>query len=353
MIKYIEELLNSYYYFKSNIRRCSGGTISVISVIVPVYNVEKYLKFCISSIINQTYKDLEILLIDDGSTDRCLEICDEFSKMDNRIIVVHKENGGLSSARNVGIKMAKGEYIIFVDSDDYIHPTMIDKMYELIMQGNTKLGICNVYKVGESDNLFYNNNKDIRKKQLSNRQAMLGMCKDWKYVVAWNKIYHKSIFDNAIYKVGIVNEDLEIILKIYNSVEAVMLTNEILYYYRQRDDSIVSSSQFANNKYIFNIYRIRDNYFCSHRDKTLIKSNLWDMIYRYYDVYWLNEAKVTEEMLLETRKELSYYLRKHGRLLDLKTRVKLFIFIVSPNISKIIKNILGVKKKKQNRKRIA
>lgn len=115
------------------------GSKSLISVIVPIYNVEKYLARCVDSIINQTYKNLEIILVDDGSPDNCPKMCDDFAKKDSRISVVHKENGGLSDARNAGMKIASGECIVFVDSDDYIHCNMIDKMYGVMLKDGSEV----------------------------------------------------------------------------------------------------------------------------------------------------------------------------------------------------------------------
>ena len=115
-----------------------------ISIVVPIYNVEKYLKKCVESILNQTYKNFELILVDDGSPDRCGEICEDLKKKDLRIRVIHKENGGLSSARNAGIDVAKGEYIGFVDSDDYIEPFMYEKLVNAVVKDNCLLSVCSV-----------------------------------------------------------------------------------------------------------------------------------------------------------------------------------------------------------------
>lgn len=115
----------------------------LISVIVPVYNVEKYSERCIESIINQTYKNLEIILVDDGSPDTCPMICDEYAKKDDRIVVIHKENGGLSDARNAGIEIAKGEYFAFIDSDDYISEEFLSKLYMSLKSNSAFMSICN------------------------------------------------------------------------------------------------------------------------------------------------------------------------------------------------------------------
>ena len=115
----------------------------LVSIIVPIYNVEKYIKECIDSIINQTYKNLEIILVDDGSPDCCPKICDEYSKKDKRIKVIHKENGGLSSARNAGLDVAKGEYVSFIDSDDVVDEKFIETLYNLCIENNCDISECN------------------------------------------------------------------------------------------------------------------------------------------------------------------------------------------------------------------
>ena len=126
----------------------------LISIIVPIYNVEKYLKQCIESIISQTYRNIEIILVDDGSPDNCGKICDEYSQKDKRIIVLHKENGGLSDARNKGIDIAKGDYLTFVDSDDFVNIDYIEKLYNSIKFNNTKLAQCGISKVDENNEII-------------------------------------------------------------------------------------------------------------------------------------------------------------------------------------------------------
>ena len=122
-----------------------------VSVIVPVYKVEEYIDVCINSIINQSYKNLEIILIDDGSPDKCGKICDNYCKIDNRIKVIHQENGGLSSARNAGILKATGDYLVFIDSDDYVNPLYIEKLYDTIKSTNTLIGACNYKNIYDNE----------------------------------------------------------------------------------------------------------------------------------------------------------------------------------------------------------
>ena len=126
----------------------------MISVIVPVYNVEKYLRQCLDSVLAQTYRELEIILVDDGSTDGSGAICDEYATRDSRIKVVHQQNGGLSSARNAGLDLATGEYVAFVDSDDYIHETMLELLYQALVENNADTVICNFERVDEKGDVI-------------------------------------------------------------------------------------------------------------------------------------------------------------------------------------------------------
>ena len=114
-----------------------------ISVIIPIYNVEKYLEKCIDSVLAQTYRNIEIILVDDGSTDKCADICDSYLKKDSRVKVIHKVNGGLSSARNAGLDIAEGDFISFVDSDDFIEKEMLEKLYEALMEADADMAVCN------------------------------------------------------------------------------------------------------------------------------------------------------------------------------------------------------------------
>ena len=121
----------------------------LVSVIVPIYNVEKYLRKCVDSILNQTYKNLEIILVDDGSPDNCGNICDEYALSDSRIRIIHKKNGGLSDARNAGLDIARGNYILFVDSDDYIDETMVEKLYEALEKEKAEMSLCSFVYVND------------------------------------------------------------------------------------------------------------------------------------------------------------------------------------------------------------
>ena len=168
----------------------------LISIIIPVYNVEEYIEQCIQSVINQTYKKLEIILIDDGSLDKSGKICDAYADRDKRIIVIHKENGGLSDARNKGIDIASGEYITFVDSDDYVEDSFIEDLYTTLINNNAEMSICNIIKVNDKGEKI--ENIGFAEDELVNGKKILkGICEHKNVIesiVAWNKMYSKDFF---------------------------------------------------------------------------------------------------------------------------------------------------------------
>lgn len=214
----------------------------LLSVIVPVYNVENFLDTCIKSIISQTYKNLEIILIDDGSTDSSGVLCDSYQKRDNRIIVIHKENGGLSDARNRGLDVASGEYITFVDSDDYIAPDFLMNLINLIISNNADISIAPLCHVKENNNLVveFVNRESI--KEYDSKSAIVASLyqKDFS-CNAHSKVYKKEIFSSIRFPLGRVTEDLAIAYRLFEVSSKIVSTNKWGYYYRQREKSIMHS----------------------------------------------------------------------------------------------------------------
>lgn len=215
----------------------------LISVIVPIYNVEKYLPKCIESIQRQTYQNLEIILVDDGSCDRCPGICDKFAKDDSRIKVIHKKNGGLSDARNMGIEVANGKYLAFVDSDDYISQDMIKKLYCAIIRDNSDMAICNIEYIDENNNPLNSNAIHVLDMTVEELGFWTKLYEGYYTycVVAWNKLYSKNLFVNTRYDVGKLHEDEFIIHKLVSKCKKISFLSEKLYYYLQREQSITRS----------------------------------------------------------------------------------------------------------------
>lgn len=245
---------------------------NLISIIVPIYNSEKYLKKCVNSIINQTYKDLEIILVDDGSSDACPKICDEFAELDNRIVVLHKKNEGVSAARNSGLDIAKGEYIGFVDSDDYIAPDMYEMLLTRILKENSDMACCNYLQVDENCKSFPNQQLPLKDECLNAQEAMQYFILYGAYYVApWNKLYKKNIYQTLRFPVGKRYEDLRIIHDIVFKCNRISHINKAPYYYVRRSESFTMDEfnieKFDHGEAWIDIYHFaRKNHLCSLKD---------------------------------------------------------------------------------------
>ncbi len=326
----------------------------LISVIIPVYRVEKYLGRCIDSILGQTYKNLEIILVDDGSDDRSGEICDEYAEKDARIIVIHKENGGLSDARNAGMKKATGEYIAFADSDDYFHKDMYQMMMAELMKENADVSICGYEYVYEGKDDDYGEVPEKYEKII-----MDGREAQYRYyecdltlplTVAWNKIYKKTLLDGIEYPKGKIYEDEYTTFRILYKTKKIVFMNIPFCRYFQRDDSIIGSKLTEKNMQVFGGYISRISFFAEHEEQ-----RLWEM-----------EVKHTEHMLCYQQqkyalanihvdvfanpytKQFRKQIRKDRVLrkrTPFKTQVELNLFVTIPklyySVWKMIKKVRG------------
>ncbi|GAA0796577.1 hypothetical protein GCM10008910_17620 [Faecalicatena orotica] len=214
----------------------------LISVIIPVYNVDTYLETCVDSVLGQSYKNLDVILVDDGSTDLSSSICDEYKKNDKRVQVIHKTNGGLSDARNYGIDIAKGIYITFVDSDDFVSVDYIDTLFKLISENNADISICKNIKFSEDEEniqLKAKNNKEII--CFNNLMAMQDLFYQ-KHIEnsAWGKLYKSELFTNVRYPIGKLYEDMGTTYKLLYKARKVIWSSAEKYYYLQRENSIMN-----------------------------------------------------------------------------------------------------------------
>lgn len=214
---------------------------SLISIVVPVYNVQNYLDCCVKSLVSQSYSNIEIILVDDGSTDNSANICDEWKKKDPRIRVIHKQNGGLSDARNAGMAMATGAYIGFVDSDDYIHKDMYRLLYENLLENKSDISACGI-------ELFWDN--DSKTKTLTNgfngtltaEEAMLAIInEDNLKQPVWNKLYKTRLVRKISFPIGKQHEDVFWSYQALGVVKLISVFDTPLYFYRQRQNSIMGS----------------------------------------------------------------------------------------------------------------
>lgn len=216
----------------------------LISVIVPVFKVEPWLERCVDSIRNQTYQNLEIILVDDGSPDKCGEMCDRFAQEDSRIRVIHRENGGLSAARNSGLDACQGEYIGFVDSDDAIHPEMYSRLYADICTHKTRLAFCQPLMC--EDGCFSFPPADSPVVCFSKNEALRKSLKEIIWFSAWTKLYHRSLFDDIRYPQGRTNEDYPVTIRIFDRCDHVAVDLNRLYAYCKRRGSITTTSSYQN-----------------------------------------------------------------------------------------------------------
>lgn len=228
----------------------------LISVIVPVYRVEDYLDECVQSIIDQSYTNLEIILVDDGSPDKCPQMCETWKSKDNRIKVVHKKNGGLSSARNAGLDIARGDYISFVDSDDYIAQDMILNLYKCIKKNKTDISACKIYSVTGNIIVEYDKSGNAIKDKSNVLRAF-----DYLRLylggnienASWNKLYKRECFKTIRFREGRNNEDYLMLYELCKSISSISFVDYFGYYYRQREGSIVHDKK----KYLY--FDIIDN----------------------------------------------------------------------------------------------
>ena len=245
----------------------------LISVIVPIFGVESYLRRCVDSLLRQTYRNIEILLIDDGSLDSCGMICDEYALKDDRIKAFHKLNGGLSDARNYGIDRANGEYICFVDPDDYVADDYCLSMHDAAIYENADIVICSYTKFyGES--LPVVSEKQGSYEVIDTHEALkrLYLPDGIMYPVAWNKLYKRSIISDLRYPVGVINEDEFTTYKFILNSKRIVVLDKILYYYYQNSTGITSSQSNLSNFDLFDALIERRQYFIElGLDEDLIK----------------------------------------------------------------------------------
>lgn len=233
--------------------------MELISVIVPIFNVEKYLNRCIESLLNQTYKNIELILVDDGSTDRCGEICDMYAIKDSRVKVIHKKNGGLSDARNVGLNIARGYYISFVDSDDWVHSDYLKLMYEYLVNNNADICECDILITSN----FVTEITDtiITTDLYDTKSALRELIKDTVFHQhVWNKLYKKESINGIKFPIGKINEDEFWTYKVFGNCNRIVKLNKVLYYYFQRNTSIMGSKYNLNRLDALKAKSLRQSY---------------------------------------------------------------------------------------------
>jgi glycosyltransferase involved in cell wall biosynthesis len=257
--------------------------LPLVSVIVPVYNVEPYVRKCVDSILAQSYKNLEIILVDDGSPDNCGKICDEYAANNPNIIVLHKENGGLSDARNAGLDIAKGEFICFVDSDDWCEKEMLQTAFEAMEKAK-----CDIVSYGafyeyiQNGKIFRTLIKNTKCEQKINsfEESLSLVIKDNLAVTAWNKLYRKKVFENLRFPKGKLFEDVWVFPRLFENGDGIFAISKPLYHYVIRSDSRAITSNFnPRNVEILEAYKSWQNFERKgNLSKVMLMQNAWHLL---------------------------------------------------------------------------
>lgn len=257
----------------------------MISVIVPIYKVEPYLRECIDSILAQTYADFELILVDDGSPDRCGEICDGYAEKDNRIRVIHQENAGLSGARNTGLDIAQGEYVTFVDSDDVVHPDYLSCLYEVILQNNAEIAIGRFLRFTEAAPAYVPMTATLQSVR-NGREACWELFAEEAvtYTIAWGKLYKTELFAGIRYPLGRIHEDEATTYKVLYKANLVAVLEDELYYYRQNPNGIMGTSFSVKRYQALKAFQERIVFFKEHGE--------WELAQKGESVFPVAVAKL-------------------------------------------------------------
>jgi len=317
----------------------------LISIVVPIYNVEKYLNRCVDSILGQTYRNIEIILVDDGSPDGCAKICDEYSLKDNRIKVIHKKNGGLSDARNKGIELAKGVYISFVDADDLIAPYFIEILYNMCIKYSCDISMG--YFQQFETKISFSTECDKEIKAFSNIEMVKNLCNDMylQSVVVWNKLYKTTLFQNINYPFGKIYEDEATTYKLYYAANKIVVTTQILYGYSYRQGSITKSCFSIKNLDFIGIAKERAEFYKDNDEMELYIQFLRLYCYTLISFYnkiriEMNEEKrIPKELFNEYKIQYKYMVK--SPLTSKKQKLGLTLLRINPKLLNLLLKARG------------
>ncbi len=320
--------------------------MDLISVIVPVYKASEFLSECVKSLVNQTYKNIEIILVDDGSPDQCPKMCDDWAKIDDRIVVIHQKNSGVSKARNAGIDISTGKFIAFVDSDDFIHEDCFKILHENIIKRKTDLLCMRHINVNDKAEVIERN--VLKAKDLNFNIPYTGdefaslMFSDLSISVVWDKLYTREIIGNNRFKVGVFSEEMVFLMEVLHPNARAIYIEDELYYYRKRDESITSG---FNEK--FYIDRVNNIFLASeiackkfsniHNSSQSAKFKAIGSFLALMPYSFLREKR---KSYTEVKTKL-YNIKKQLKSTPLEPSIKLFlrVFLVSKHFAKFIMGI--------------
>ncbi len=322
----------------------------LVSVIIPVYNVRPYLRESLDSVINQTYKNLEIIVVDDGSTDGSSEICDGYHKKDNRIRVIHQKNRGLSSARNTGLDVAHGEIIAFLDSDDAFLPDMIEILVNGLENSDSDIAVCGFYTCmttqkmrKQKSNRTYTPSEGV----ISSKTALTQLIDDQLNITVWNKLYRKRLFAKMRFPEGYMFEDLLLLPELIKQANQIALVAKPMVLYRKRPHSITTS---YSDKNIFQWIKAKKAFeefvsknipelFLSDQLDHLLENDFKWLIHLYLNL--LSKSRLTSNTKIIFAKEIKHRFANQSSFC-VKTVVLYYLFIINPYLCLTIKKIYSI-----------
>ena len=279
----------------------------LISVVVPVYKVEEYLNRCVDSILKQTFTDFELILVDDGSPDSCGKICDEYAKKDDRVTVIHKQNGGLSDARNAGIEWAlqnsNSEWITFIDSDDWVHKDYLKLLYKAVKETHVDVSVCRFVRTTGEDDLS-NERNDASVKLWSPEDFFVE--DNVNAIVAWGKLYRKSLWKDIRYPYGRIHEDEFTTYKLLFHKDKIAVVDKVMYYYFTNPNGIMNKMWTPKRLDAIDAFESRIDYFKDNNYKKAYELNINMLIMFYYGAF----TRLSESDDIENKRKYIKTIRK-------------------------------------------
>lgn len=318
-----------------------------ITVIIPVYNVEQFLARCIDSIRNQSYKNLEILLIDDGSTDKSAKICDEYAEIDERIRVIHQENKGIASVRNLGVSQATGNYIFWIDSDDYVSGEIIFVLYSNLKRYHADMSICEFKKGNEIDYVFSQNNTDTCIEFTAQyAHEMLYKNNHTAFVIAasWAKLIKKELYEGLVYPEGKLFEDIYMSHYLIQRCSKIIYIDKVLYYYYQWPDSILGKTLRIEKLDYLDAFKDRISFYQNLNNAKLLEmariQYLHSLIWEYSRVKNILHNK---ELMKKIKREYRqcYKLGIENKAVPNETQGYMLFFYLSPALREFMDKVQG------------
>ena len=306
----------------------------LVSIIVPVYNAEQYISRCISCILDQTYRNIELILVDDGSSDKSAQIIDEESGKDKRIVVIHKINGGASDARNMGLSMCRGSYICFVDADDIIDPEYVMTMLSIAKEYDCDIVQCDYKKVNSRDIIFTRGDNKISVVSSTDMLNRIYSESNVDTIVLWNKLFKKSVIADIRFPVGIMFEDEVFCPRVIYNASRIAITNSTLYYYYHNNNSVMNMEYSKKKLDIFTALKLRMDFYCKCGLKDLYDKDLYKYMNKLLqNIYLVKKSQIADKSSIK-RRLISDYWGKYRETLSvswpLKRKIALLIWGILP-----------------------